>query len=138
MQNQFPLHVLSCAQPGISRPSITQGVMHDSEQAVWRTLPLFPAVSFRLYISKSRLARAGGTTSLAKALVMWVSVSGLPSDTRPESLMVMAFSFLEPITAPKPPWPQAEELPAWIVAMRLNRSPAGPITMECAPLPSID
>ncbi len=39
---------------------------------------------------------------------MDVIVSGAASDTRPEPTTEMAFSFFDPITAPKPQWPQAE------------------------------
>ena len=44
------------------------------------------------------------------ALEIAVIVPGLANDTRLEPTTEMAFSFLDPMTAPKPPWPQAEEL----------------------------
>ena len=49
----------------------------------------------------------------------------------------MAFNFFDPITAPKPQLPAADELAVWIVAMRLKFSPVGPIESERTPPPSI-
>ena len=41
---------------------------------------------------------------------MDVTVPGEDRDTLPEPMTETAFSFLDPMTAPKPPCPQAEAL----------------------------
>ena len=48
----------------------------------------------------------------------------------PEPRTVMAFSFLEPHTAPKPPLANTQSLPVVIEAMRTRFSPAGPMTID--------